>query len=57
MDNNDKNSKPIETFNTTLNLYLVIDTFLILFLCVFIYRCYNELTIIRELLEKNMLFK
>lgn len=57
MDNNDKNSKPIETFNTTLNLYLVIDTFLILFLCVFIYKCYNELTIIRELLEKNMLFK
>lgn len=57
MNNNEKTSEPIETYNNTLNLYLIIGIFILLFLCIFVYKCYNELTIIRELLEKNMLFK
>lgn len=54
----DKNThKPIQTENTTINLLLFIIVILLIGLLYFLFKCYNELAIISDLLQDNMLFK
>ena len=52
----EENKKPIATENPTVNLLLFIITVTLIIICVFLYKSYNELIAIHEIIEKNTLF-
>lgn len=52
----EENNKPIQTENTGVNLLLFILIIVAIFIAIFVFKSYNELIAIHELLEKNLLF-
>lgn len=52
----EENKKPIETQNSAVNLLLFIAVVVLIIICIFVYKSYNELTAIHEILARNTLF-
>lgn len=53
----EENNKPLVVESPSVNLYLLLILIALIFIGVFIFKSYNELVAIHELLENNMLFK
>lgn len=51
----EENKQPIETQNSAINLLLFIVVIVLIIICIFVYKSYNELTAIHEILENHIL--